>query len=72
MTKLLQQAFEKASGLTEEQQDQIGALMLSEMESEEKWAEAFASSQDELGVLARKALQQFEAGETEELGFDQL
>jgi hypothetical protein len=64
MTKLLQKAFEEASRLPEEDQDSFAETLLSDLESEERWAEAFAKSQGKLAALAREALAEFKQGKT--------
>ncbi|MFN0110810.1 MAG: hypothetical protein ACKVZH_18270 [Blastocatellia bacterium] len=67
MTTLLERAVAEASKLTMEQQNFVAALLLREMESEKRWTEAFAKSQDTLAKLADEALMEFERGETEPL-----
>lgn len=64
MTTLLERAVAEASKLTMEQQNFVAALLLREMESEKRWTEAFAKSQDVLASLADEALMEFERGET--------
>ena len=64
MTQLLERAFSEASKLPEAEQDAVASLLLAELESERRWTQAFASSQDQLGTLADEALREFEAGET--------
>ena len=46
--------------------------MKAELDSEERWSTAFASSQDELAALAEEALREFETGETKPLNVDRL
>lgn len=72
MTRLLEKAFEKASELPEEDQDDFAAFILDELTSERRWEEAFEESQEELEQLAAEALNEREAGETEELDPSQL
>ena len=67
MTTLLERAVAEASKLTVEQQNFVAALLLREMESEKRWTEAFAKSQDKLASLADEALMEFERGETKPL-----
>jgi hypothetical protein len=67
MTKLLEKAFEKASTLPERDQDAVGEWLLSELESEARWAKLFAGSQDSLSKLAAEALEEHRKGETEDL-----
>lgn len=67
MTKLLEKAFSKASQLSPEDQDAFADWMLQELESEQKWSESFAKSQDTLEKLANEALAEHRAGETLDL-----
>jgi hypothetical protein len=64
MTQLLERAFAAASKLPEPEQDAVASLLLAELESERRWSEAFAASQDQLAALADEALREFAAGET--------
>lgn len=64
MTQLLERAFAEASKLPEPEQDAVASIFLAELESERRWTQAFASSQDELSLLADEALREFESGET--------
>ncbi|HYU33312.1 MAG TPA: hypothetical protein VEW48_14230 [Thermoanaerobaculia bacterium] len=72
MTKLLQRAFDEATKLPDNDQDSLAALLLSEIDSERQWDEAFASSQDLLSRLAEEALAEHRAGLTQDLDPDQL
>ena len=67
MTKLLEKAFAEASRLPSTEQDAVAALILEELVSERRWAEAFAKSQDKLAALADEALAEDDRGETEPL-----
>ena len=64
MTQLLERAFATAAKLPDRDQDAVASLVLAEMESEERWAGAFATSQDQLAALADEALRELERGET--------
>jgi hypothetical protein len=64
MTELLQKAFAEAARLPSEEQDALAALLLKEMESEQRWSEAFARSQGTLEKLASEATAEFRAGKT--------
>lgn len=64
MTRLLEKAFEEASKLPEEDQDALAQALLDDLASEKRWAEAFAKSQDQLALLAREALAEFNQGKT--------
>jgi len=67
MTKLLEKAFEEAARLPAGDQDSLAAWLLAEIESEERWSRQFTDSADQLAELARRALAEHEAGETEDL-----
>jgi hypothetical protein len=72
MTKLLQQAFEKASTLPPQEQEAFGAWMLAELESEERWDELFRRSPELLEKLAAEAIAEDDAGLTQPLDPDNL
>jgi hypothetical protein len=72
MTKLLNQAFEKASRLPEDLQDQLAQEVLEEMQGENRWDQTLANSQEKLDQLAEKAEQAYRAGKTKKMGFDDL
>jgi hypothetical protein len=72
MTRLLTKAFEEASRLPDVDQDEIAMRLLEEIEGEDRWDETLAKSPDALGKLADKALEDFKAGRTKKLGFDDL
>jgi hypothetical protein len=67
MTKLLEKAFARAAQLPEHEQEAFAEFVLAELESETRWSQAFAASQDELAVLAREAVADYKAGRTEPL-----
>jgi hypothetical protein len=64
MTKLLQQAFETAAQLPPEEQDSFARWILHELESEQRWNDLFARSQDVLAKMADDALAELKAGKT--------
>jgi hypothetical protein len=72
MTRLLEKAFEKASELSEAEQDDFAEFILDELDSERRWEQAFEDSQDELEQLADEALGEHEAGNSEELDSNRL
>lgn len=72
MTELLEKAFREAAKLSPEEQDAIAAMLLAELESERRWDDRFARSQDELVQLADQAFDDENAGRTEELVPDDL
>jgi hypothetical protein len=57
MTRLLQEAFKKASELPETEQDSLAKWLLEELQSEREWDRLFAESQDILDHLAKEALE---------------
>ncbi len=67
MTDLLQQAFAEASKLPPQEQDVFAGWLLKELESENRWAKAFAGSQDALAKLAVEALAENRDGKTQQL-----
>lgn len=67
MTGSLQRAFDVASQLPPPEQDAIGNWLLAELESEKKWSDLFASSQDQLASLAKEALDEHARGDTRDL-----
>ena len=74
MNQLLHQAFERASELPEEEQDRFARFLLAELESEQHWAELFASPESEelLERLADEAVSEHRAGRTRPLSLDEL
>lgn len=72
MTVLLQEVFEKASALPDEQQDVLAREFLQEIEWENRWDKTLEKSQNTLDKMTEKAMRAYESGETEEMGFDEL
>jgi hypothetical protein len=72
MTKLLEKAFAEASKLPEAEQDFLAERLLSELDSDRQWDEAFAKSGDLLSRLAEEALNEHRAGLTQDLDPDRL
>ncbi|HKI02420.1 MAG TPA: hypothetical protein VKK31_10595 [Thermoanaerobaculia bacterium] len=72
MTRLLAKAFEEASRLPDALQDEIAERLLEDVEGDAQWDETLASSPQALEKLAGKALEDFRAGRTKKLGFDDL
>ena len=68
MTSLLTKAFEKASALPEDLQDQLAEECLEEMDWEQRWDETLAKSQDTIDRFAERAEENFRAGKTVEMG----
>jgi len=72
MTRLLEKAFGEAAKLPETEQDAVASWILDELDSERRWDEAFARSQDALSRLASEALAEHHAGKTQMLDMDKL
>jgi hypothetical protein len=72
MTKLLERAVAEAFKLPEAEQDAFGAWILAELESERRWDVLFAQSPEFLSALAKEAIVEDEAGETEPLDPEKL
>ena len=72
MTETLEKAFAQLSQLPEDQQDVFAQWIIAELDSEERWNQLFAQSQDILADLADEALQKFRDGKTQELDVDTL
>lgn len=70
MTQLLEKAVATVSALPDSEQDALASVLLNEVESERRWDQLFASSQDLLGLMAREALEQYRAGETAPLDLE--
>jgi hypothetical protein len=72
MTKLLAQAFEKASELPENLQDELARELLDGLTWEARWGATLAQSADALDDMAEQAIKDHRAGRTKEMGFDEL
>ncbi len=72
MTHLLEHAFQEVAQLSTTQQDEIAVWILAELESENRWDQLFASSQDLLAELAAEALTEHRARRTQILDPDRL
>ena len=74
MTPLLQQAFEKASQTTDEEQNRLAQLMLDQLDPEQRWDQLFAcpKSEDMLARLTKKALDEHRATRTKPLAIADL
>lgn len=72
MTRSLEQAFEQAAALPPELQDEFGALFIAELKSERRWQELFSQSHDLLAKMGQEAIEDFHAGRTSEIGWDEL
>lgn len=72
MTKLLKEAFQKASKLPDTEQNALAKWLMEELEAERKWDQAFAESEDVLGQLANEALEAHKQGKTKPLNTKKL
>jgi hypothetical protein len=72
MNKLLERVMTEASKLPEQEQEAFAAWALAELESERRWDDLFAGSQDLLARMAAEAHEEYEAGLTEPLDPDKL
>lgn len=64
MTQLLERAISEISKLPDTEQDALATILLEEMASEQRWADAFAKSQDMLADMASEALAEDASGKT--------
>lgn len=67
MTELFERAIAVVQSLPESEQDVIAAIILAEVEDEQRWDEAFSRSPDALAKLAASAMAEYQAGKTQEL-----
>ena len=65
-------AIEKMSALPPEERDRIAQWLLGELQDEERWTQAFSSSQHALSKLADEARTDIRAGRAKELDPDKL
>ncbi len=74
MTRLLQEAFERVSKLSQEEQNRFARFMLVALESDQRWAALFArpESEDLLERLADETLAAHRAGQTRPVKIEDL
>jgi hypothetical protein len=72
MTELMTKAFQEASKLSHQMQDEVARRMLDDLAGESQWDATLERSQSQLDELADKAVAEFRAGKTQEMGFDEL
>ena len=72
VTKELEKAFELASKLPPEEQEELAAWILEELRADRKWARSLAASQARLARLAQEALGEYDAGDSEQLDPDKI
>ena len=67
MTHALMSAVAQAEKLPPAEQDVLAAILIEEIESEQRWSQSFARSEYVLEALAAEALAEFKAGKAEPL-----
>ena len=72
MTKLLERAFAEAGRLSSAEQDLLASRVLAELVDEDEFDRAIAASADKLAVLAKEAVAEHRAGQTQQLDPDRL
>jgi hypothetical protein len=72
MSQLLEQAVAEARKLSDVEQDAIAAIILEEIEDEQRWEQALARSPGKLSALAARAAEQVQTGQCRTAGFDEL
>ena len=72
MGKLLDKVIMETAKLPDAEQEAFAAFMLAELESESRWDDLFARSQDMLARMAEEARQEYRAGLTEPLDPEKL
>ncbi len=72
MTKLLEQAVERAQQLPPELQDAFATALMADLEGELRWDEALDASSENLAALADEAWAEEQAGRTKLLDPDRL
>jgi hypothetical protein len=69
---MLEKAFSEASKLPDVEQNALARWLLDEIESDKKWNELFAESEDVLSQMAGEALKEEEQGKTKALDVNKL
>jgi hypothetical protein len=72
MTELLRRAFDDAAKLPGSEQNLLASWLLAEVAAEDDFDRAIARSSDKLASLAKEALAEHRAGQTEELDPEEL
>ena len=72
MTALLQQAFTEAAKVSESQQEVLASRLLAELANEDDFDRAIAHSSEKLAALAREAIVEHRAGQTQPLDLERL
>lgn len=64
MVRSLKDALDRINQLSQEQQEEFAAFILSELQAEERWAGLLSRSTDTLASLANEALGEHGRGDT--------
>lgn len=74
MTRLMEAAIAKAAELPAEEQDAIAAIILREIDADERWDQLFADprSADLLAQMADQAFADVQSGRVRKLDLDEL
>jgi hypothetical protein len=72
MTTALQQAIERLRQAPDDRQDALAALLIHELDEDERWAKSTAASSAKLERLVQDVLEADRRGECESLDPDQL
>ena len=72
MTQLLDDVIKKITKLPDAEQDALAALLIDELEDEQRWDESFAKSQDKLAAMSAKVDEDVRAGRVTDIGIDEL
>ena len=67
MTQALTSAVAEATKLPPDEQDDLAAILIEEIASEQRWSRLFAKSETVLEAMALEALADFKAGKTKSL-----
>ena len=68
MTTLLEKALAAVTKLAPEAQDAIAALILEELDDEQRWDTTFAATQAQLAKFAEKVREDIRAGRVRQIG----
>lgn len=72
ITKLTELAFAEAGKLSSDEQDLLASRVLAELADEAEFDRAISASADKLALLAKEALAEHRAGQTQALDPDRL
>lgn len=70
MVRSLKDALDRINQLPQEQQEEIAAFILSELQAEERWSGLLSRSTDTLASMANEALEEHHRGETKSFESD--